>query len=83
MYLHICKDTILKEESIIGMFNIATIKDTEEYAKLKQKLEEQKQWVDASNQEEKTFILTKEKGYLSNISVNTLEKRAKLNIIEK
>ena len=83
MYLHICNDIILKEKKIIGLFNINTIKDTTEYVNIRQILEKNNKWVNASNQEEKTFILTEEKGYISNISVSTLEKRTKLNFKRK
>lgn len=81
MYLHIGKNTILKQENIIGIFKIATIENTEEYQNLQQELKQQGAWVEEESQENKTFILTKGKGYLSNISVTTLEKRAKSNII--
>ncbi len=81
MYLHIGKNTILKKESIIGAFKVATIENTEEYKKMEQNLKENKKWVDNEKQEKNTFILTEDKGYITNISVATLEKRAKLNII--
>lgn len=81
MYLHIGKNTILKKESIIGAFKIATIENTKEYKEMEKELKDKKKWIDDETQEKNTFILTEEKGYISNISVTTLEKRAKSNII--
>ena len=81
MYLHIGKNTILKKESIIGAFKIATIENTKEYKEMEKDLKEKKKWIDDETQEKNTFILTEDKGYISNISVTTLEKRAKSNIL--
>ena len=75
MYLHICKDAIIKEESIIGIFKLSTIVNTNEYNLIREKLGDN--LIDESNEDKKTFILTDDKGYISNISVETLEKRAK------
>lgn len=81
MYLHIGKNNILKEDSIIGVFKISTIENTKEYQDMEQDLKEKLKWIDNSDEEKNTFILTEDKGYISNISVITLEKRAKSNII--
>ena len=70
MYLHICKDTIIKNEDIIGIFKLSAI-NKEIIENLGENL------IDKSENDEKTFILTNDKGYISNISVETLEKRAK------
>ena len=77
MYLHICKDTIIKEENIIGIFKLSTIENTKEFEDLKNTYEENNNLIDESNNDKKTFIITKDKGYISNISVETLERRAK------
>lgn len=80
MYLHICKNTIIKTENIIGIFNIDSIKDTKEYLELTENNEVE----DVSEGLNKTIIFVKEnnknKLYISNISVATLIKRAKINI---
>ena len=80
MYLHICKNIIIRSEDIIGIFDIETMKNTEEYKKIYAKLEEEKVIIDISEGVQKTLILIKKdkknKAYISNISVATLEKRA-------
>lgn len=79
MYLHICKNIIIKTENIIGMFDINTIKETKEFQNLCIQLKKENQLINISDNIEKSFILIKEnqknKAYVSNISVATLEKR--------
>lgn len=81
MYLHICKNIIIKKENIIGIFDIETLKDTKEYNNIYDNLIKNDNIIDISEGIKKSLILTKEnekyKGYISNISVTTLEKRAK------
>lgn len=77
MYLHICKNVMIKMDNIIGIFDKKILEQTKEY---KQLLDAQ-EIEDISEGEPKSFILVKEKEtikwYLSNISVATLEKRTK------
>lgn len=74
MYLHIGKDVLIDNKNIIAILKYDSIKKNINNFKL----------VDAANEDIKSLILVKEKdevkGYLSSISVSTLEKRAKLNI---
>lgn len=81
MYLHICKNIIIKMENIIGIFDIETIKNTKEYKDFYNKMYSENKIIDISDNIKKSLILTKEDddyiGYISNISVATLEKRAK------
>ena len=42
MYIHIGKDLVMKEEDIIGIFNLDYIGNTKEYRNFKSNLEEQK-----------------------------------------
>ncbi len=77
MYLHICKETIIKQESIIGIFKMSTIEKTKEFNDLKDNYEKNNNLIDESDNDKKSFIITNDKGYISNISVETLEKRAK------
>lgn len=42
MYIHIGKDLVMKEEDIIGIFNLDYIGNTKEYRNFKTNLEEQK-----------------------------------------
>ncbi len=79
MYLYICKNNIIKTENIIGLFDINTIKKTKEFKELCIKLKNENQLINISNNIEKSFILIKEnkkcKAYISNFSIETLEKR--------
>ena len=79
MYLHIGKDYIIKNKDIIGIFNINYIKNTKEYKKMYNDLDENNSLINVSQEKEKTFILTENKknsiGYITNIGVNTISKR--------
>ena len=78
MYLHICKDVIIKKEDIIGIFKMESIEKTKEFELIKDNLKDK--IIDESNGEKNSFVLTKDKAYISNISVETLEKRAKSSL---
>lgn len=71
MYLHIGKNNILLFKDIIGIFDLETIKNSEENKKLMQKTN----ILDDS----KTLIITNKKNetkeVVSNISILTLQKR--------
>ena len=60
MYLHIGKDKLIDDNNIIAILNIETL-------------------IDVSDENKKSLIIIKEKkqtkGYISNISTITLEKR--------
>ena len=71
MYLHICKNVMARTDDIIGIFRTSVLENTKEYDDIKKNIE------DASEGTPKSFILMKDKAYLSNISVSTLEKRAR------
>lgn len=74
MYLlHIGKNIMVKTEEIIGVFRTDILDNTKEY----EEMIKNKQIEDVSMGTPKSFVLMKDKGYLSNISVVTLEKRAK------
>lgn len=81
MFLYIGDNKILDSKEIIGIFNLQTIEKTEEYQKIKNKLEE-KHSLEKQNKKNKTMILTQEKGqekgYFSNISSFTIAKRNKI-----
>ena len=79
MYLHIGKDYVINNRDIIGIFNLDYIKNTKEYKALYNCLLENKNIVNISENQCKTFILTennkKVKGYFTNIGANTIGKR--------
>ena len=82
MYLHIGKDFSIEYKSIIGIFDIESLKRTKTYKNIFNTLKNNV--VDISEGNNKTIILTKEKNvvkaYISNILSNTLEKRIEENI---
>ena len=80
MYIHIGKDIILKNNDIIGMFNIDYVKNTKEYKGLVEKMKENNILVNISENDPKSLIIAtkdkKLKGYLTNISTSTIKKRS-------
>ncbi len=71
MFLHIGESQLIKWRDIIGIFNLDTLKDSEENTRFLRK-------IDDDIKDEKTLILTQDKDvkiYLSNISTNTISKR--------
>lgn len=81
MYIHIGKDLVIKEEDIIGIFNLDYIGNTKQYRKIKSNLEAQKALKIITPNVGKTFILTenngKSKAYITNIGAGTIGKRKK------
>ena len=81
MFVHIGNNIILKQEDIIGIFNIKAIKNTKEYIKIINNLKENNKLIKIENTEENTLIITEKnniiKGYITNISSVTIEKRLK------
>ena len=81
MYINVGKDLVIKEEDIIGIFNLDYIGNTKEYRKFKSNLEEQKLLQTITPNLGKTFILTesqgKSKAYITNIGASTIGKRKK------
>lgn len=75
LYLHIGKNTIIKKENIIGIFDFQEMKGNQISSSLLKKVE----ILNVSDGIEKSIIITKEgndfKGYISNISSITLLKR--------
>lgn len=78
MYLHIGNDIIIKKKDILFILDYKNLKENKTLKKLTEKIDK-KNITDISGQNQKTIIITKEdktlKGYISNISSNTLSKR--------
>ena len=84
MYIHLGGDYVVKEEEVIGIFDldISTVsKHTRKFLNTKEK---QKKVIYTSLELPKSFILAsngkEEKVYISQISSQTLEKRSGINI---
>lgn len=81
MFINIGKDAIIRTKDIIGIFNLDYIRNTKEYRNFYSNMLEKKEIIKTSEQE-KTFILTQNsqgtKGYITNISTNTIGKRKKI-----
>lgn len=81
MFLHIGNNIVIDTREIIGIFDINSLKKGKEFYKMHQELKKNKQVMDFSDGNEKSYILLK-KGekimtYISNISSLTLSKRIK------
>lgn len=79
MYLHIGKDFVINNNSIIGIFNLNYIRNTREFKNLYDNIEKEGNIRKISEEDSKSFILTEEnkiiKGYVTNIGTNTIGKR--------
>lgn len=79
MYLYIGNEKLIHNEDIIGIFNIPYIQNTKEYKSMYKNLDENKNIIDLSNGDGKSFILTEKnknkKGYLAKIGASTIMKR--------
>lgn len=84
MFLHIGSNNIIKTKDIISIYNIESMKNTNEYRIIIEKISKNCNLTNELDCEPKSLIITKEnnevKGYMSNISSITLAKRAQLNI---
>lgn len=81
MFINVSKDTIIRTKDIIGIFNLDYIRNTKEYRNFLSNMTDKKEIIKVSEQE-KTFILTQNdkgtKGYITNISANTIGRRKKI-----
>jgi hypothetical protein len=79
MYLHIGRNSVIRDKNIIGIFDVEKIEKTPEFQALYNTLEEENNIIDIANNQRNSFILTKEKnnikGYISNIGTNVIKKR--------
>ena len=79
MYLHIGKDKLIDDNNIIAILNIETLKEKENIENISKNMNFSDNIIDVSDGNKKSLIIIKEKkqtkGYISNISTITLEKR--------
>ena len=79
MYLHIGKDKLIDDNNIIAILNIETLKEKETIENICKNMNFSDNIIDVSDGNKKSLIIIKEKkqtkGYISNISTITLEKR--------
>ncbi len=79
MYLHIGKDIVLKNKDILYILDYDSLKENRVFNNFIEKVDK-KNIFDISENKPKSIIITKEdntiKGYISNISSNTLGKRS-------
>lgn len=81
MYLHIGKETILKTEDIIGIFDLDTATVSKTTRNFLNRAEKQKEVITVTSELPKSFIVArdgkkKRKIYISQLSSSTLEKRS-------
>jgi hypothetical protein len=79
VYLHIGKDKLIDDNNIIAILNIETLKEKENIENICKNMNFSDNIIDVSDGNKKSLIIIKEKkqtkGYISNISTITLEKR--------
>ena len=79
MYLHIGKDKLIDDNNIIAILNIETLREKENIENICKNMNFSDNIIDVSDGNKKSLIIIKEKkqtkGYISNISTITLEKR--------
>ena len=84
MYLHIGNNNIVEQKDLIGIYNIETIKETAEYKRIIEDLENKHLLIKEEGMDEKSLIIIKKDdniiGYISNISSTTIAKRTEKNI---
>ncbi len=81
MYLHLGGEYVIKEEEVIGIFDLDTSTISKHTRKFLNKKEKEKKVINVSYELPKSFILVEnqkkeEKVYISQISSSTLNKRS-------
>jgi len=79
MFLHLGKETIIKQEEMIAMISLESILKKKSIEDICKSLNINDNIIDIADKNKKSLILVKEKdklkGYITNISTNTLAKR--------
>lgn len=82
MYIHLGNETVVKEDEIIGIFDMETTTISKNTRQFLEKAEKQKKVINVSYELPKSFIVTNDKNksrvYISQISPQTLQKRSNI-----
>ena len=82
MYIHLGNEMVVKEDDIIGIFDLETTTVSKHTRKFLELAEKHKQVINVSYELPKSFIVTDNKRqknvYISQISTSTLQKRSKI-----
>ena len=82
MFVHLGVDAVVKEDDIIGIFDLDSTTVSKHTRKFLNEAEKQKQVINVSFELPKSFILCGEKGktkvFISQLSSSTLYKRSKI-----
>ena len=85
MYLTVDKEFIIKKEDIIGIFNIESIKNTNEFKAIFEKLKNDGKILNYAKNETKSFILYKKEnelyGIIAGVASSSIEKRGKSKLV--
>ena len=84
MYVHIGKDVVINSNNIISILDIESLEKNKKLENVLQNLKISDNIIDVSENNKKTLILYKInkniKGYITNISSNTIAKRCNLKV---
>ena len=79
MYVHIGNDTVINSEEIIAILDIKSLEKKDSLENVCKNINISDKIIDVSEKNKKSLIITVEKnetrGYISNISTSTLERR--------
>lgn len=79
MYIHLGNEIVVKEDEIIGIFDLDTTTVSKHSRKYLEIAEKEKRVINVSYELPKSFVVTTDKKvYISQISTTTLQKRSKI-----
>ena len=82
MYIHLGNETVVKDNEIIGIFDMETTTVSKNTRLFLENAEKQKKVINVSYELPKSFIVTNDKNksrvYISQISSQTLQKRSNI-----
>ena len=74
MFVHIGNNIILRQEDIIGVYNIKAIRNTNEYINIINKLTKEKKLMKKEDSEENTLIITEKNKTIKGYQILPLDK---------